>query len=407
VFSYPETPQRWQLRSSSCLPFSAYPHFQSECYPCYIHFQVRLLDLLQTKQYVYYTGIESHLERLSALGTGLLLGAALGVIIPEYVQPRVFSLIHNGIRGIEAIAAAHKDGLPTGRIALCLVVGFTLMLIIEQLISPHSHSHSPNDSISFIQNKPSFHDSALDVEFDAELGDIGLENPSDRRLDPPPTANTLEVSTDRERAFALLLGLVIHGIADGLALGVAHVAGSSSGSTNTLSLVVFFALILHKGQLLVNLLQSKLTLSKLKIAPTTLAFTTSIISTNIPRSKCKKYVAIFSLSTPLSALMTYTISSFLGKGDKGDLAGLALLVSVRYLSYISFILSSPNVHPGRYIFVCLHRTPTIITSFACGWRDATNDTRIHYCLWNVCSSCIQSIIRLWTLNCTVPLCQSN
>ena len=46
-------------------------------------------DLLQ---YIYYIEIESHLERLSALGTGLLLGAALGVIIPEYVQLRVFSL---------------------------------------------------------------------------------------------------------------------------------------------------------------------------------------------------------------------------------------------------------------------------------------------------------------------------
>lgn len=57
-----------------------------------MHFQVRPLDLLQTNNNVYYTEIESHLERLSALGTGLLLGAALGVIIPEYVQPRVFSL---------------------------------------------------------------------------------------------------------------------------------------------------------------------------------------------------------------------------------------------------------------------------------------------------------------------------
>ena len=40
----------------------------------------------------YYTEIESHLEHLSALGTGLLLGVALGVIIPEYVQARVLGL---------------------------------------------------------------------------------------------------------------------------------------------------------------------------------------------------------------------------------------------------------------------------------------------------------------------------
>lgn len=152
----------------------------------------------------------------------------------------------DGIRGIEAIEAAHTDGPPTGRIALCLVIGFTLMLIIEQLISPHSHSHPPNHSMSLPV-------STSDVEFDADLGDIGLRNPSERHHDPPSTPNTLEASADRERAFVLLLGLVIHGIADGLALGVAHVAGSASGDTNTLSLVVFFALVLHKGQLLVNL----------------------------------------------------------------------------------------------------------------------------------------------------------
>jgi zinc transporter 9 len=165
------------------------------------------------------------------------------------VSPALCTCSRNvdGIRGIEVIEAVHTDGPPTGRIALCLVIGFSLMLIIEQLISPHSHSHPPNISMSLIPNSTS------DVEFDAELGDIDLGSPSDRRLDPPLTPNTLEASADRERAFVLLLGLVIHGIADGLALGVAHVAGSSSGNTSTLSLVVFFALVLHKGQLLVNL----------------------------------------------------------------------------------------------------------------------------------------------------------
>jgi len=265
-------------------------------------FAIGMLPLL-------YTFSKSHLERLSALGTGLLLGAALGVIIPE---------------GIEAINAAHTDGPPTSRIALCLVIGFTLMLIIEQLISPHSHSHPPNGSIS-IPNSTS------EIEFDAELGDIGLENSLDRRLDPPSTSNTLEASADSERAFVLLLGLVIHGTADGLALGVAHVAGSSSGNTNTLPLVVFFALVLHK-------------------APTTLAFTTSIIPTNIPRSKCTKYVAIFSLSTPLSALVTYIVFSSLGMGGKGDLTGLALLVSGGTFLYVATVLQPAIRHspvPGE------------------------------------------------------------
>ena len=37
---------------------------------------------------------ESHLERLFALGTGLLLGAALGVIIPESVRACVHLWLH-------------------------------------------------------------------------------------------------------------------------------------------------------------------------------------------------------------------------------------------------------------------------------------------------------------------------
>ncbi|KAF8798932.1 Zinc/iron permease [Phlegmacium glaucopus] len=259
-------------------------------------FAVGMLPLL-------YAFSKSHLDRLSALGTGLLLGAALGVIIPE---------------GLEVMAAAHTDGLPTGRIALCLVIGFILMLIIEQLISPHSHSHSSNNSIPALPKNMPLHSSTSEVEFDAELGDLGLEPPSDRRLNPPSTPSVLEASADRERAFALLLGLVIHGVADGLALGIALVAGSSTEGTNALSLVVFFALIIHK-------------------APTCLAFTTSIISTNIPRPQCKKYLAIFSLSTPLSTLVTYVICSSLESG-KSDLSGLALLVSGGTFLYVATVL---------------------------------------------------------------------
>lgn len=58
-----------------------------------MHFQVCPLALLK-RCYIYYAKIESHLERLSALGTGLLLGAALGVIVPEYVQPHAFGPVH-------------------------------------------------------------------------------------------------------------------------------------------------------------------------------------------------------------------------------------------------------------------------------------------------------------------------
>ncbi len=66
-----------------------------------------------------------------------------------------------------------------------------------------------------------------------ELGDmhhdtIPLEH---RRVSSSPT---LDSGTDNERAFPLLLGLVIHGSADGLALGVANLSNALTGTPQTL-----------------------------------------------------------------------------------------------------------------------------------------------------------------------------
>ena len=112
------------------------------------------------------------------------------------------------------------------------------------------------------------------------------------------------------------------------------------------------------------------------------------------------------MSTPLSALATYTVFSFLGIGDRGDMTGLALLVSVCYLFILYLSLScqlNSDMHLGRYIFVCCYCTPASKTSFTCAWRDASNDTRVYYYLRNVYSSCIQ-VIPPRPLNCAIEVC---
>ncbi|KAF8967172.1 ZIP-like iron-zinc transporter [Flammula alnicola] len=256
-----------------------------------------------------YAFSKSHLERLSALGTGLLLGAALGVIIPE---------------GIEAMAEANSNGTPTNRIAFCLVLGFTLMLIIEQLLAPNAHSHS-QQGLPIPLSKARAPDALSAVEFDAELGDLDPEGRSPDHHDIAPSTATLDPDSGRERAFPLLLGLVIHGSADGLALGVANISKGVPGTTNAISFVVFLALILHK-------------------APTSLAFTTSILSTNLPRPDCKKYLAIFSASTPLAAIASYAVFSFFGDGDKGSLIGMALLISGGTFLYVATVLQPVSNH---------------------------------------------------------------
>lgn len=70
-------------------------------------------------------------------------------------------------------------------------------------------------------------------------------------------------------------------------------------------------------------------------------------------------MAIFSLSTPLSALVAYTVFSFFGIGDKSDFAGLALLVSVCYSSRILVGLFLICIQGGTFLYVATVLQPVI------------------------------------------------
>ncbi|KAJ2916142.1 hypothetical protein MD484_g4275, partial [Candolleomyces efflorescens] len=196
---------------------------------------------------------KTHVERLSALGTGLLLGAGLGVIIPEYAS----GLRHLNerkltscptCRGIENLIEANpSEEVPTSKIALSLLVGFTLMLALEQLAIPNSHHIESHHGLS----APFSGTPSSQVEFDAELDDLERTSSIGNALNTP---TTLEIggsaSTGRQKASALTVGLVIHSLADGLALGVSSLAKTAPGAANNVTLVVFLALLLHKGALL-------------------------------------------------------------------------------------------------------------------------------------------------------------
>ncbi|KAJ7134828.1 ZIP-like iron-zinc transporter [Mycena epipterygia] len=252
-----------------------------------------------------------HIARFSTLGSGILIGTALGVIIPE---------------GIETLASAHASGeLPTSQIALSLITGFTLMMVVEQLISPHSHSHS-HSYTSVPSHDVALHTVGEDtstVEFDAEMGE--LEQPA-----APSTGfkqidmSASEVRGSRARAYPLTFGLIMHGLADGLALGVSSLSDpgtSADASHRDLSFIVFLALIIHK-------------------APTSLALTTSLLNTSLPRPECRKHLAFFSASTPFGAIVSYALLSFFSTGAQGNWTGIALLVSGGTFLYVATVLQT-------------------------------------------------------------------
>ena len=199
------------------------------------------------------------MSTLTSLGTGLLLGAALGVIIPEYVC-EVCSATHRSqlnidfglSRGIEALARSRPShALDGASIALPLLLGFAFMLIVEQLSSSHSHQrhHTPRAARSHAALDP------REEIFDVELAGLEDDEDEDRAAPGPPPPRRASTSVARNNedddvppsAYPITIGLIVHGLADGLALGMSMLSNDNSSSSYGLSLVVFMALAIHKG----------------------------------------------------------------------------------------------------------------------------------------------------------------
>jgi len=259
------------------------------------------------------------MSRLTAFGSGLLLGAGLGIIIPE---------------GVEAIAEASESSsghahFPTTTVAISLLVGFMFMLTTEQLLPgahPRSGPHIPTSGL------PSPKDSTVEFDADVELGELEGDSAQSPHHTAPGSASTSvqRPATPRTatgdglkipisgKGFTLTLGLVLHALSDGLALGSSIVSDPGS---QELSLVVFAALIIHK-------------------APTALALTTSLLASGVNRTDCKKFLSIFSASTPTGAVLAYLFLWFFRStdGDKNHWTGIAMLISGGSFLYVATVL---------------------------------------------------------------------
>jgi len=278
---------------------------------------------------------KSTLNQFTLLGDGLLVGTALGVILPE---------------GIEAIVQTTqgKHGNISSSIALPLLLGFSLMLLLDQLVCSHVHAkHTPLEIKSGGLPLPGTMPGSVQsdgVDFDAELTELERQEGVDIGGEGENTVTTgvvggtvngnhrhtpgIGIGSDmvsaRKMAMSRTLGLVLHALADGFALGVSSLTDTVSRS---LSMVVFLALAVHK-------------------APTSLALSTSLLATGLPREECRKHIAVFSAATPASALASYFFFSFFGN-DNANWTGIALLTSGGSFIYVATVLqpSSNNLAP--------------------------------------------------------------
>ena len=144
------------------------------------------------------------------------------------------------------------------------------MLFVEQIVSGHEHSHD-HDHVALPLDHTNVHTDTVNENggarsprtsmdsLDREVAELegGLPLNSSRVLGSGIIdgidAGTSATRAARAKAYPLTLGLVFHSLADGLALGASALPrpsgeGKQAEAATQLSIVVFMALIVHKGK---------------------------------------------------------------------------------------------------------------------------------------------------------------
>lgn len=112
-------------------------------------------------------------------------------------------------------------------IGIPILLGFTLMFLLEEYTNSHEQPlacSSTEDSLTF------------DVDLEERGRPSNPESPALRHVE----------TSSIQRTYPLSFGLIIHALVDGYALGVS----ASNVHSPNLSLVVFLAIIVHKGMML-------------------------------------------------------------------------------------------------------------------------------------------------------------
>ncbi|CEG62723.1 hypothetical protein RMATCC62417_00005 [Rhizopus microsporus] len=220
---------------------------------------------------------QSSLSHLTAISAGLLISTSLAVIIPE---------------GVETIYKddSESDSIATHTVVgLCLLTGFAVMFLIDQFSSMHIHNTTTTTTTDVSKRDSTELDTMLNLSNDQESQHLV------KSLNATPT-----------------VGLIVHAAADGIALG-------ASVSDPQLSMVVFFAIMLHK-------------------APSAFALTTVLLNQGLSRARVRKHLLMFSLSAPLGAIVTYFSLQF-----------VYTLHNLNYWTGLLLLFSG-----GTFLYVAMH-----------------------------------------------------
>lgn len=176
-----------------------------------------------------------------------------------------------------------EDSSPHAYIGVALILGYILMFLVDHLpdtIASSQPKYMPmHISLSNLHRGP-HNASSMSLNGMASEAVTPLATPMPPHMAPKKTSATT-------------IGLVVHACADGIALGASSTAPSTS-----LSLVIFFAIMLHK-------------------APAAFGLTSVLLKQGLSKKTVRTHLAFFSLAAPAGALATWAIVQAFGRGRLG------------------------------------------------------------------------------------------
>lgn len=197
------------------------------------------------------------------------------------------------------------ENSPHAWIGIALISGFLLMFLIDKV----PQYTKPT------QDKTQTHHIALN-----NLGRrFNLTTSTAREEESETFLGSDEAVATQQRGFATTIGLVIHAAADGIALGA-----SSTTAHRELSLIIFFAIMVHK-------------------APAAFGLTSILLKQGLSKRSARGHLVLFSLAAPAGALVTYILASVLGGVRGGSVEGTTFWTGMLLL-----------FSGGTFLYVAMH-----------------------------------------------------
>ena len=204
---------------------------------------------------------------------------------------------------------------PHAWVGLALITGFILMYLIDTLPSQLTRPSQPQ-------------------RFHISLNQFSLHRSDSAASELPAPPNAPELSSNQpSRPSSTTIGLVIHAVADGIALGA-----SSTASTKRLSFIIFFALMIHK-------------------APAAFGLSAVLLKQGLSKRMARAHLIVFSLAAPIGAIvMFFVVNIFssptsLAERSSEFATGVVLLFSAGTFLYVAMhtMNESGDAHERTHI----------------------------------------------------------